>query len=284
MKSYLYKNNIWTALSIVIALFMAGLYGMVMIHSGRVSQQLKQQLNVVVEFSKTYTDIDKAHLVDELTNHEGILTGSLHFYSAEDAKKLMIGDLSSDYFMDLEENPFHDIVTFNLKHNYYQTDQLYTIKQHLLSRSYVTDVVYQEEQSAFIEKNLKRLSLIPFLIALIMTLMSIALIYNTIRLSLQSDEAKIQTMKLVGATNTFIQRPYTKSAVRLGLTSSSIAIVLLVIFVLLLKGRFGGANTLIHLPYILIISTIILIIGTLIPYLATKSLLSNYLQKIRLGI
>ena len=263
---------------------MAGLYGIIMIHSGRVGQQLKQQLNVVVEFSKTYTDVDKAHLIDELSNHEAVLPGSLNFYTSDDARQLMVGDLSSDFFTDLEENPFHDIITVNLKHEYYQADHLTTIKQHLLSRSYVTDVVYQEEQSALIEKNLKRLSIVPFLIALIMILMSIALIYNTIRLSLQSDEAKIKTMKLVGATSTFIQAPYTKSAVRLGFLCSAIAILLLIVFVLLLKGSLGDAKTLIHYPYILFIGVILLVIGTMIPYVATKSLLSNYLQKIRLGI
>jgi len=284
MKRYLYKNSFWTGLSIVIALFMAGLYGVILIHSGRVSQELKQQLNVVVEFSKNYTDLDKSHLYEELNNNESVLEGSIHFYSAEDAKSLMSGDLSTDYFSNLEENPFHDLITFNLKYDQYKVNILKSLKQHLLSRSYITDVVFQQEQSAFIEKNLKKLSFLPFIIALLMTLMSIALIYNTVRLNLQSDEARIRTMKLVGAKNDFIQQPYTKSALRLGLISAVIAIVLLLVFVQLMKGGLGDAKTIIYYPYILIIGCILLLIGSLIPYVATKTLLSNYLQKMRLEL
>ncbi len=284
MNRHLYKNSFWTGLSIVIALFMTGLYGVILIHSGRVSQQLKQQLNVVVEFSKSYTDLDKSHLFDELDNHEAVLSGSLQFYTADDAKTLMAGDLSTDYFSNLDENPFHDMVTFNLKHDHYQSDKLNTLKHHLLSRSYVTDVVFQQEQSAFIEKNLKKLSVLPFIIALLMTLMSIALIYNTVRLNLQSDEARIRTMKLVGAKHEFIQEPYTKSALKLGLISAVIAILLLLVFVQVMKVSMGDAATIIHYPYILVIGFILLLIGSLIPYTATKTLLSNYLQKLRLGL
>lgn len=263
---------------------MTGLYGVILIHSGRVSQQLKQQLNVVVEFSKNYTDVDKSHLYDELGNHESILGGSLQFYTADDAKVLMSGDLSTDYFSNLEENPFHDMITFNLKHDQYKPDKLKSLKQHLLSRSYVTDVVFQQEQSAFIEKNLKKLSFLPFVIAILMTLMSVALIYNTVRLNLQSDEARIRTMKLVGAKHDFIQEPYTKSALRLGLVSAIIAILLLLLFVLLIKANLGEASTFIHYPYLLIIGCVLLLIGSLIPYTATKTLLSNYLQKLRLDL
>jgi cell division transport system permease protein len=284
MKRHLYKNSFWTGLSIVIALFMTGLYGIILIHSGRVSQQLKQQLNVVVEFSKTYTDLDKSHLFDELDNHESVLAGSLNFYTAEDAKVLMSGDLSTDYFSNLEENPFHDMVTFNLKHDQYEAAKLKILKQHLLSRSYVTDVVFQEEQSAFIEQNLKKLSFLPFVIALLMTLMSIALIYNTVRLNLQSDEARIRTMKLVGAKHDFIQQPYTKSALRLGMISAGVAILLLLVFVQLMKVGLGDAASFIHYPYILVIGFVLLVIGSIIPYTATKSLLSNYLQKLRLDL
>lgn len=284
MRSPLQKNSFWTGLSIVIALFMCGLYGIMLIHTGRISQQLKQQLNVVVEFAKEYSDADKSHLFDELSNHEGVLPESLNFYTSQDAKSLMAGELAADYFSNLEENPFHDIVTFHMKHDYYSADKLSSLKQHLLTRTYVSDVVYAQEQSAFIENNLRRLSFIPLIIALLMAAMSVALIYNTIRLNLQTDETKIRTMKLVGANNDFIKKPYSRSAIKLGLLSALFAIFLLLIIVSILRIYLGEASDLIHYPYVLIVAIILLVIGILVPFLTTNSLLSTYLRKLRLGI
>lgn len=284
MNTSLNKNSLWTSFSIVIVLFIFGIYGVIIIHSNYVGQKIKEQLNVVVEFTKDYNDADKSHLFEELRNHEAVIPSSLNFYNQDEARVLMMGDLGDAFLEDEDGSPFRDVVVFNVKHEYYTPKYLNELSSHLQTRDYINDVVYQEEFQQLLEKNLKDLALIPLLIGILMCVLTIALIYNTVQLALQSDTRQIKTMKLVGASQQFIKRPYIRSSIRMGLMSAGIAIVLLLIMLQVISFRLAGMSGFLHYPYIFLICLLLLVIGVCIPLVATQTILGSHLKRIHVGI
>lgn len=284
MKTSFNKNSLWTGFSIVIVLFIFGIYGVIFIHSNYVGEKIKEQLNVVAEFTKEYNDADKSHLFEELQNHEAVLESSLNFYNHIEAKELMMGDLGDSFLADEDGNPFRDVVVFNVKHDYYTEQYLDEFSTHLKSRDYINDVVYQKEFHQLLEKNLKDLALIPLLIGILMCILTIALIYNTVKLSLQADARQIKTMKLVGASQKFIKGPYLKSSIKMGLLSAAIAIVLLLLILQVISFRLSGMSDFLYYPYIFMICLLLLLIGVFIPFAATQSILGSHLKKIQVGI
>ncbi len=284
MNTSLNKNSLWTSFSIVIVLFIFGIYGVIIIHSNYVGQKIKEQLNVVAEFTKDYNDADKSHLFEELRNHEAVIASSLNFYNQDEARELMMGDLGDAFLEDEDGSPFRDVVVFNVKHEYYTPEYLNELSTHLQTRDYINDVVYQEEFQQLLEKNLKDLALIPLLIGILMCVLTIALIYNTVQLALQSDTRQIKTMKLVGASQQFIKRPYIRSSIRMGIISAGIAIVLLLLILQVISVRLAGISGFFHYPYIFLICLLLLIIGVCIPLVATQTILSSHLKRIHVGI
>jgi len=278
MKTSLSQNSVWTGFSIVIVLFIFGIYGIIVIHSSYVGQKIKEQLNVVAEFTKDYTDADKSHLFEELKNHESIISASINFFTQDEAKKMMVGELGEAYFEEEGENPFKDVVVFNVKHDSYKPEFLEGFSDHLKSRDYINDVVYQKEFHQLIENNLKDIALIPLIIGLLMCILTIALIYNTVKLTLQSDKRQIKTMSLVGASQSFIKGPYLKSSVRMGLISAAIAILFLLIILQLTSFRLKALSEFLHYPYVFLVCAILLVLGVFIPYVSTRFILDSNLK------
>jgi len=274
---YMQSNRFWTSLSIVIVLFILGIYGLITIHSAYVADKIKEQLNIVVEFSHTYSDIDKTHLFEELKNHEAIISSSIQFLTKDDAAKIMLGDLNQDYF---EENPFRDVIIFNVSAAYFDQSYLDNLTVHLKDRAYIKDVVYQADFQQSIDNTIKDFSIIPLLLGLLLTILCIVLIYNTVGLSLESNKRKIRTMELVGAKMDYIKRPYVTSALRMGVISAFIAIILLIGLLLYFTMKFDRLGTLINIGYVGVVCLALIIIGLCIPYLATQMMLSRHLRKI----
>lgn len=279
MKTSLSQNSVWTGFSIVIVLFIFGIYGIIVIHSSYVGQKIKEQLNIVAEFTKDYNEADKSHLFEELKNHESVIASSINYFTQDEAKEIMIGELGEAYFEEEDQNPFKDVVVFNVKHDFYKPELLEEFSTHLKSRDYINDVVYQKEFHQLIENNLKDIALIPLIIGLLMCALTIALIYNTVKLALQSDKRQIKTMTLVGASQSFIKKPYLKSSVRMGLISAAIAIIFLLLMLQLVAFKLDGLTQFLHYPYVFLICLILLLLGVFIPFISTRLILDTNLKQ-----
>ena len=69
-------------------------------------------------------------------------------------------------------------------------------------------VRYQEDLINMVNENIRNISLMLLGLAVLLAFISFALINNTIRLTIYSKRFLIHTMKLVGASWSFIRRPF----------------------------------------------------------------------------
>ena len=87
----------------------------------------------------------------------------------------------------------------------------------------VSDVIYPGDLMKDVNRNIRKVSIILLIVAVLLGFVSLALINNTLRMSVAKRRDAIQTMKLVGAKWSLIRRPFLTQAFYIGLISSIVA-------------------------------------------------------------
>ena len=105
-------------------------------------------------------------------------------------------------------NPFTASIEIKLKSAYANADSIAKIEQAIKRNNNVQEVLYQKQLIDAVTDNIRNISLLLLALAVVLTLISFALINNTIRLTIYSQRFLIHTMKLVGASWGFIRRPF----------------------------------------------------------------------------
>jgi cell division transport system permease protein len=194
------------------------------------------------------------------------------FTTKEMAKKKYLSDGNEDWDGILTENPLPQSIDFSMKKNYVESDTLKNIKTDLEKQTYVTEVKYPESLVANLNSNLKKISLILFAIAILLSLVVIVLIDNTIRLAMFSNRFTIKTMQMVGATRWFITKPMDIRAIINGAISGVIAIVVVYGVVPELRAIHSTGR-------LLFLFSSMLLLGILITLVSTHTSVLKYLTK-----
>ena len=216
--------------SITLALFVIGLFGILLIHAARLSDKVKENLEMQVYLDRDLTEMQLVRLQKTFSLKEYIAyDGSkpqVRFYSKEDGAKEFIKGTGEDFLNFLGENPLRDAYILRINPEFAESSKLKTIQKDLESIDGVFEVQYVENLFNSINQNLKKLSLILLSFAAILTLVVVILINNTIKLALYSQRFLIRSMQLVGATAYFIQRPFLNRATTQGVISGLLASIL----------------------------------------------------------
>lgn len=148
---------------------------------------------------------------------------SLRYISKEEALSEGTKTLGADPREFVDTNPFLSSVELTLKSDYATSDSLATISKALKALPKVSSVSYQKDLIDSVNRNIARMSIVMLALAVLLSIISFALINNTVRLGIYARRFNIHTMKLVGASWGFIRWPYVRSAMLVGLLASLIA-------------------------------------------------------------
>lgn len=120
-------------------------------------------------------------------------------------------------------NPFTASIEVKLNAEYANSDSIAWIKDEILSEKGVIEINYPQDLLDAVNRNIRKISVVLLGLAALLTLISFALINNTIRLTIYSKRFLINTMKLVGASWAFIRRPFLVRNVWVGILAGVIA-------------------------------------------------------------
>ena len=120
-----------------------------------------------------------------------------------------------------------------------------------------------------LNSNVSRLTFFLLSFCLLLFLIAFALINNTIRLSVYSKRFLIRTMRLVGATNSFIQKPFLIKGIYQGVYSSIFAIFMLIGSIQLIHNETASMLNITDLKIISLILILIFISGFLLSWVST---------------
>ncbi|GHA57699.1 cell division protein FtsX [Pontibacter akesuensis] len=217
--------------SITLALFVIGLFGLLLIHAGKLSEKVKESLEMQVYLDRNLTEVQLVRLQKTFAAKEFIAykndTAQVRFVSKEEGAKAFLDETGEDFMEFLGDNPLRDAYVLRIDADHSSSAMLKSIKVDLESIDGVHEVQYVESLIESINENIKKISIVLLGFAAILVLVVTILINNTIKLALYSQRFLIRSMQLVGATSFFIQRPFLNRAAWQGVMSGILASALL---------------------------------------------------------
>ena len=264
-------------ISLSLVLFVIGLLGLVLINAQRLSNYVKENIGFTIMLKEGVNEI-------EIMNFQKILDAadfakSSTFVSKEQATKDLQNDLGEDFVSFLGYSPLLASIDVKLNANYANTDSLVFIKAELSDYPVVHTVFYQENLINKLNSNVNRLSFFLLSFCLLLFVIAFALINNTIRLSVYSKRFLIRTMRLVGATNSFIQKPFLVKGIYQGIYSSIFAIFMLIGSIQLIQSETASMLNITDLKIIGFIFILIFIFGFFLSWISTFFAVRKFIKQ-----
>ena len=264
-------------ISLSLVLFVIGLLGLVLINAQRLSNYVKENIGFTIMLKEGVNEM-------EIINFQKILDAadfakSSTFVSKEQATKDLQNDLGEDFVSFLGYSPLLSSVDVKLNASYANTDSLAVIKAELNDYPVVHTIFYQENLIDKLNSNVNRLSFFLLCFCLLLFVIAFALINNTIRLSVYSKRFLIRTMRLVGATNSFIQKPFLVKGIYQGIYSSIFAIFMLIGSIQLIQSETASMLNITDLKIIGFIFILIFIFGFFLSWISTFFAVRKFIKQ-----
>ncbi len=208
-------------ISTTMVLILLGLVVFFVLSAHNLSAHMKENLTVTVMLKDSVT-VNDAKLFCRSLYHRPY-SRNIDYISQEEAQREQVKELGSDPTEFLGFNPFPATLEIQLKADYANRDSLKWITKEIKKDNRVSDIAYMEDLMNRVNANLSRVSIILLVLAVLLTFVSFSLISNTVRLSVYARRFVIHTMKLVGASWSFIRRPFLKQAVGVGIIAAILA-------------------------------------------------------------
>lgn len=216
-------------LSITFVLFLLGVLGLFLINGKKIASHFKEQIAMSIYLKDNAKDIEITQLQKKIQLDSA--TKSINFITKEEAAEKYIRDIGEDFLEFLGYNPLLNSIDINFNSNYVNTASLEKRKKEIESIDFVDEVVYDNPLVKLLDENIKKITLILLFITSVFVLIAVILINSSIRLSIYSKRFLIKTMQLVGATKSFVRKPFIWNHVRLGIISSIISLIALSIII-----------------------------------------------------
>lgn len=271
-------NYVYTIISVTLVLLLLGIFGLLVVQGQQLVKSLKEKVEIIVELKEDSTSDDIENLKSKLSKSTYYKNETMRYISKEEGAKMMMEDFGDDFLKLDMANPLYDIVLFNMSAEYVEADSMKAIQSELREVVYVNDVFYQESVTDAIAGNLKNISWFVLGAGLFFILVAVALILNTIRLALYSNRFLIKNMELVGASWSFISRPFLKRSFWHGLIASILAIIGLTGLIYFVYRDVPNLEEVLDQTGILLVFGAVLILGVLIMLLSTYYVVNKYLR------
>lgn len=278
-----YKNRvnssyITSVISITLVLFTLGVLGLIVLQANSLSNYIKENIGFEIIIKPDVKEADILYLQKTL-DLEPFVKTSEYITKEEASERLteMLGDEFTD-FLGEEDNPLLPSIDLRFNAQWANNDSLAVIENFILANGQVKEVYYQKSLVHIINKNVRRIGLILLGFSLLFLLIALALINNTIRLSVYTKRFTIRSMQLIGATERFIRRPFVLKGVLQGILSATIAMILILIIVTTLKRNIPELAVLISTELIIYLFMFILILGISIAGISTSFAVNKYLR------
>ncbi len=224
-KRSLRSSYFTTFVSTTLVLFMLGVLGLIIFHAQKLSNHVKENIGIRIMIKDNVREADIIQLQKTLDVTDYIK--STEYITPERAAIELQAELGEEFIDFLGYNPLPPSIDLRLKAEYTSIEHITRIENELLQNRNVKEVFYQKSLVHAINKNLKKIGFILLGFSAVLLFISIALINNTIRLSVYSKRFIIRSMRLVGATQGFIRKPFIYTGIVQGLYSAFIAIIFL---------------------------------------------------------
>lgn len=276
IKRKLRTSSLSTMLSISLVLLMLGSMGFIYINTNRLTNYIKENVGVSLILEDNIKKVDRFQLQKNLDASPWVK--SSRFVSKDDAAKILESDLGEDFISFLGFNPLSASIEVFLNAEYASEQNFIALEKEIEDNEIIKEIIIQKDLIDSINSNVRKLSLILVSFCVLLLIVAIALINNTIRLTVYSKRFIIRTMKLVGATNSFVRKPFLRSGLIQGVFSGLIGVILLISVLFSLHKEMPELLVLQDMYTIVLIFVGILLFGVLMSVIVTNIAVGKYLK------
>ena len=275
-KRRLLSSYFSVVLSIFLVLFLLGVLGFFIINSKKLADDFKEEIAMTVFFKNEANDTIVKAFGTELKAAR--FAKSFAYVSKEAAAKLHSDIIGEDFMTFLGENPLQNSYDIHLKANFVERDSIAKIEASLRKNAMVSDIVYDKQLVNLVNDNIKKVSMWILIASGLLTVIAVLLINSSLRLSIYSNRFIIKTMQMVGATKSFIRKPFVMRSIKLGMIGAGLAVLALLALLIYLDNTYPVLGILNDPLLIALVLISIFGIGVLITWLSTYFATQRFLN------
>ena len=222
--------------SISLVLFLTGILGILLVNSKKVADHFKEQIVMTIYVKDSAKEIELKQL--QKTLRLNTATKKVIFVSKEEASKRHANEIGEDFMEFLGYNPLLNSMDVYFKASFLNPAMVSKLSKDIALYSYVSEVVYDRPLLELLDENIKKITFWMLLASGMFIFVAVLLINSSIRLSIYSKRLIIKTMQLVGATKSFIRRPFIKTHILMSTLGAIVAMSGMALVIYEMQKRF----------------------------------------------
>ena len=275
-RKQLVSSQISAVMSVSLVLFMLGLLGLIMLYANTMSNYVKENLGFTIYLKDDAKEVDIVQFQKFLDASDFVKTTK--YVTKDEAADFMREELGEDFIGFMGFNPLKRSIDVRIKGEHATEDGMLKIETDLLENQMIFEIDYPRDLIRVINRNVRKAGFVILVFCGLLSFIALALINNNIRLAVYSKRFIINTMKLVGATQGFIRRPFVIQGMVRGLLGALIANLLLLGIVYLVSSNVPELYRLQDMNITLTLLGIVVLLGVIISGLSTTFAVRKYLR------
>ena len=270
------SSYITTTISIALVLFLLGIIGLLSLNAQRLSTYVKENIGFTILIIDNAREAEVKRLEKLLSTSPFIK--QTEYVDKDRAAEELKEELGEDFVDFLGYNPLLSSIDVKVFAEYANPDSIAKVEEVIMDFPQVKEVLYQKNLIHLVHQNVRRISLVLAGFAIMLLLIAVALINNTIRLSVYSKRFLIRTMQLVGANKGFIRKPFLLNGIIHGFIGAVLAIVLLAVLIYFTSKELAGVIGFQNMEILLVLFALVIVCGMFITFLSTFFAVNKYLN------
>ena len=275
-KRKLRSSYLTSIISISLVLFLIGTIGILLLNAKKISDYVKENIGFSIFLKDNVREVDIIRLKKHLDAMPFVK--STDYITKEKAAAEFQEELGENFIDFLGYNPLGASIEVRFIASFAHPDSILRIENEISRYEEVQEIFYQKSLVNLVHENVRKISLILLAFSGLLFLVSIALINNTIRLSVYSKRFIIKTMQLVGATRSFIRKPFLGRSATHGIYAAFLAIALLTGIIYVTQKELVQIISFQDIDILGILFLAVIVLGIVINYVSTFFAVNRFLR------
>ena len=266
----------FSILGVALVLLILGILGWLVINASKLESYFRGSVQLQAYLRENAPQKD----IDSLINYISAkpYAKNVEHVTKDMAREKFLKDGNEDWNKVLDYNPLPASIDFYLQSHYVDKDSINTIIQDLQTNIIVSEIKYPDAVVNNLNSVVRKVGTILLTVAAVLSIIVIILIDNTIKLAMFSNRFLIKTMQMVGATRSFISKPFGRQAILNGFLSAILAIIAIIAIILLVERWLPEIKALRDYNLLGLLFLGLTAIGIFITFISTYRSVTKYLK------
>jgi len=276
LKERIFTSYLTSMVSITLVLFLLGLLVMILLNAERLSEYVRERIGFTLVLHDDLKETEITKLKNSLKAQPFVK--SLKYVDKDSAALVLQKELGEDFTGFLGFNPLFNSLEVKLFAHYTHSDSLAVIEKNLMQNPQVKEVFYQRSLVSVINENVRKISIFLLIFSGLLLFVFSVLINNTIRISVYSQRFIINNMLLVGATRSFVRKPFIRKSILYGIYGAFLSWILLAAFMITYKKELSGMIDTNDFIILGIVFVTVFLLGIFLSWISTHVAVNRFLR------